>query len=141
MTATPARCYLRCIKATLSGCLLALCVTGASASDKIIAADWVAQCATTEELYGRCAAPIYAVVTLIDNYQYQYPHFIVCWKPQPLSLVGDRPTTAQISWFKELISATVRYLHDNPSDAKMPASAVMLAAFERQWPCGRSLPR
>ena len=133
--------YLRCIKATLSGCLLALWVTGASASDKMNADDWMAQCAATDEQYDRCAATVSEVVNLVDNYQYQYPHIIVCWKPQPLAPVGDLPTAAQMSWFKELISATVRNLHDNPSDAKMPASAVMLAAFERQWPCGRSLPR
>src|SRR5271169_3655946 len=125
VTATPARCYLRCIKATLSGCLLALCVTGASASDEIIAADWVARCAATDEQYGRCATTVSEVVNLVDNYQHQYPLFIVCWKPQPLPPVGDLLTAAKISWFRELVSATVQYLRDNPSAAKMPASAVM----------------
>jgi hypothetical protein len=135
-----ATCYRRCSKATMAACLLALCVTGASARDKINAADWVAHCAATEELHGRCAAPISEVVNLVDNYQYQYPHFIVCWKPLPLLPVGDLPTAAQMSWFRELVSATVQYLRDNPSAAKMPASAVMLAAFERRWPCGGVAP-
>src|ERR1700730_9186005 len=86
VTSTYATCSRHCIKAPVAACLLALCVTGALASDKINAADWVSQCATTDERHGRCAAPISEVVTLIDNYQYLYPHFIVCWKPQPLSL-------------------------------------------------------
>jgi hypothetical protein len=136
-----ATCYLHCIKSMLSACLLILSVTGASARDKISAAHWIAQCAGTEELHGRCAATVFEVVTLIDNYQYLYPHFIVCWKPQPLPRVGDLPTAAQMSWFRELVSATAQYLRDKPSDAKMPASAVMLAAFMRRWPCGGSLPR
>jgi diadenosine tetraphosphate (Ap4A) HIT family hydrolase len=109
-----APCYLRYSKATLSGCLLALCATGASASDKINADDWVAQCAATEEPYGWCAATVSEVVKLVDNYQYQYPHFIVCWKPQPLAPVGDLPTAAQMSWFRKLVSATVQYVRDNP---------------------------
>jgi hypothetical protein len=124
------------IKATLAACLLITCVTGASASDEINAQEWVAKCAAAEELYGRCAATVSEVVKLVDNYQHEYPHFIVCWRPRPLPLAGDFPTTAQMSWFRELVSATVQYLRDNPLDAKMPASAVMLAAFMRQWRCG-----
>jgi hypothetical protein len=135
-TATCATMYLRCIKAMLVACLIAHRATWASASDEIIAADWVAQCAATDEIYGRCAATVSEVVNLVDNYQYQYPHFIVCWKQLPLPPVGDLPTAAQMSWFRELVSATVQYLRDNPSAAKMPAAAVMLAAFMRRWPCG-----
>jgi len=123
------------VKLIICGCLFAIGVSGVSASD-MSAEAWVAQCAATEELYGWCAATVSEVVKLVDNYHSEYPHVIVCWQTRPPPSIGDLPTTAQIFWFRELVSATVRYLRDHPSEAKAPASAVMLAAFMRQWPCG-----
>jgi hypothetical protein len=118
--------------------MLAIGVTGALASD-INADEWVAHCAAAEELNGWCAATASEVVKMIDSYQPRdgvNSNSIVCWKARPPPLVGDFPTSAQMFWLKELVAVTVRYLRDNPSFAKMPARALMLAAFMHQWPCG-----
>ena len=133
MSATPARCYLRCIKATLSGCLLALCVTGASASDEIIAADWVARCAATDEQYDPCAATVSKVVTLVDNYQYQSPFHRLLETAAP-AVNGDVRLPHRCLGLRIGFS-TVQYLRDNPSAAKCPHGRDA-AAFELRWPCG-----
>jgi hypothetical protein len=68
----------------------------------------------------------------LENFTQAGSHKLVCWS------VADMPNLANgADDYIKLATIAVRYFHQNPSYRAMPAPALMLAAFMRQWPCGQ----
>jgi hypothetical protein len=113
--------------------LTMLTLTTAKASEDINADEWAAGCESKAVFAaGICAG---AVANFVEGLNRATPHPLICWPP------SSAPTE---EWgageYHSLAMVAVRYFHKNPSYREMPAPALMLAAFMRQWPCGQAGP-
>jgi hypothetical protein len=118
--------------------MIATCLTGstAKATEDVNADDWAATCESGGYFdRGICAGAAANFIDAMNDYQQHMPrgpwsHRLICWNPAP-------PKSADPETYYGYAMVAVRYLRANPSYAKMPAPALMLAAFMREWPCGQ----
>jgi Rap1a immunity proteins len=113
---------------TVSVCLAG---TAAKATEDVNADDWAATCESGGYFdRGVCAGAVANFIDGMNDYQRHGAHRLICWRPDP-------PKSADPDTYYDYAMVAVRYLRANPSYAKIPAPALMLAAFMRKWPCGQ----
>ena len=127
---------VREIACVVTAIMLASSAGVAKASEDINAGEWAQMCESKSGLErGVCAGGAANFIDAMNDYQsrpsrlHGYPrHMSIYWDPPPK--VADVETNHAYAM------VAVRYLRSNPSYAEMPAPALVLAAFVRQWPCG-----
>jgi hypothetical protein len=124
------------IACAVTAIMLASSAGAAKASEDINAGEWARMCESKSGFErGVCAGSAANFIDAMNDYQsrqsrlHGYPrHMFICWDPPP--------KVADVEKNHAHAMVAVRYLRSNPSYAEMPAPALMLAAFMRQWPCG-----
>jgi len=117
-------------RALLALAALLVSTTTALASEDVNADDWAVRCTTGQPHWvGWCAGTVANFLETLSR-QAGPPHRLVCWQTVP-NLNNDN-----VDSLMALAKVATDYLRSNPSYAKMPAPALMLAAFMRAWPCG-----
>ena len=120
------------------GALMALTITTANATEDINADDWAANCLGDAFGRGLCAGAAANFIDGMLNYQQGMPfgmasHRLICWRPEP-------PKNGSADTYYPYAMVGVRFLQANPSYAKLPTPALLLAAYMRAWPCGEFEP-
>lgn len=119
---------------SIAGFFFVLGASLAAGSEDINADDWARLCLSGGVNQGICVGSVATAVELIETYAHKEPvHRLVCWSPPPPTDDSD----GSLAVLHRVAMVAVDYLKANPSFAKMPAPALMLAAFMRQWPCGQ----
>jgi len=116
-------------KIGFSAAIITVCVclagTATKATEDVNADEWAATCERGGNLgRGLCAGAVANFMDGMNDYQ-QRNRRLICWRPDP-------PKSADPDMYYDYAMVAVRYLHANPSYAKMPAPALMLAAFMRK---------